>query len=162
MSGMSDEPTGTDVQRLLEEFRASRDEFQRRLARIPFERWTLTPAAGGWCTRDLVAHVAAWLDEANDRIPRLMLGVPGAVYDVDAFNAAAVERAGDWSPQQTLGAFRRAADRYETIVAESDAADLTDSEDVIAWLRGVAGGLMNEHFDDLDRLAAAASDIARG
>ncbi|MGH2588123.1 MAG: DinB family protein [Dehalococcoidia bacterium] len=159
---MSDEIAADQVTRLVEAFRASRREFQRRLDRIPFERWMLTPSGGGWCTRDLVAHVAAWLDEANDRIPRLMLGVSGVQYDVDAFNAVSVERAGDWSPQQTLGAFRRAADRYETIVGESDPDDLVDSEDVLAWLRSMAGVLMNEHLGDLDRLAAVTSDVTRG
>jgi hypothetical protein len=94
------------------------------------------------------------LDEANDRIPRLLAGAPSVGYDVDAFNAAAVERAAGWTPQQAFGAFRRAADRYEAIVGESDPADLAENDDVMRWLRSVATTLIDEHFDEIERIAS--------
>lgn len=145
----------TDVTAYLEEFRASRRELMRRLAAIPVEQRDVPPDAGAWSARDLLAHIAAWIDEANDRIPRLMAGASSNEYDVDAYNAAAVARAAAWTPDQALGAFRRAADRFEAIVAESDPAELLDSDDVMLWLRSIAGAVINEHFGDFDRLGAS-------
>ena len=145
----------TEVGQLLEEFRANRREFVRRLLPLSPEART-EPLTGGWSARDVIAHIAAWLDEANDRVPRLMAGAPSRTYDVDAFNAVAVERAADWTAEQTLGAFRRAADRFEAIIGESDAADIADSEDALAWPRSIARSLLTEHFADIDALVQAA------
>jgi hypothetical protein len=148
-----------EVGPLLDEFRANRREFVRRLLPLPPDARG-EPLTGGWSARDLIAHIAAWLEEANDRIPRLMAGAPPRTYDVDAFNAAAIARARDWTAEQALAAFRRATDRFEAIVGESDAADIADSEDALGWLRHAARTLMNEHFADIDALIEAAR--ARG
>ncbi len=147
--------TDSEVTNLLEQFRASRHELMRRLSAVPVELRAMPPAPGSWSACDLLTHIAAWIDEANDRIPRLMAGATSTPYAVDAFNAAAVARAVEWTPDQTLGAFRRAADRFETIVAETDPADLLDSDDVMLWLRSIAGTVMNEHFADFDRLSVS-------
>jgi hypothetical protein len=144
-----------EVRQLLDEFRANRREFVRRLLPLPPEVRT-EPLTGGWSARDLIAHIAAWLDEANDRIPRLLAGAPSRPYDVNAFNAAAVARAQDWTAEQTLAAFRRAADRFEAIVGESDTADIADSEDALTWVRSAARDLMTEHYAEIDALVAAA------
>ena len=42
----------------------------------------------------MLAHVAAWEDEAAWRIPLLRAGVAAVEYDFDAFNAAAVAAMG--------------------------------------------------------------------
>ena len=146
------------VTHLLDAFRAGRREFTRRYAAIrPEHRMTAT-APDAWSARDLIAHAAAWIGEANDRIPRLLAGAPSVEYDVDAFNAAAVARAAAWTPDQALAAFRRAADRFEAIVAETDAAEIADSEDAMAWLESIALRVMDEHFADLDRLAGSPTE----
>ena len=137
---------------LLAEFRANRQEFQRRLLSLPFERFAMPPGPGVWSAHDLVAAIAAWLDEANDRIPRLLAGAPAMTYDVHAFNAAAVARAQDWTPEQTLGAFRRAADRFEAIVADTDPGEIAESPEAVAWLTAMARTAMCDHFADIDRL----------
>lgn len=144
------------VREALERFRANRREFTRLVGLIPSERRLAPAASGEWSARDVVAHVAAWIDEANDRIPRLLAGAPPAVYDVDAFNAAAVARATGWTPDQAMGAFRRAADRFEAIIGESDAEEIAGCPDAVAWLRGLADRVMTEHFADLTRLAGGA------
>jgi hypothetical protein len=146
-----------EVGRLLAQFRETRREFERRLRDISFERQTRVPPGEAWSVRDLTAHAAAWLAEANDRIPRLLAGAPSVRYDVDDFNAAAVARASTWTAEQAYGAFRREADRFDVIVGESDPVDIVECYDAMAWLCGVAGSLMNERFADLDRLATALS-----
>jgi hypothetical protein len=144
----------TEVAILLDEFRRARREFIKRACTVPTERW-LTALPGAWSTRDVVVHAAAWIDEANDGIPRLMAGAPPRDYDVDAFNAQAIARAAEWTPEQALGAFRRAADRFEAIVGESDASDIADCDDAMQWLRSIARTALSEHFDELSRLATA-------
>ena len=144
------------VIQLLDEFRASRREFVRRLLPLPPDRRTTPPAPGEWSARDLIAHVAAWIERANDHIPRLLLGwTPGEQIDVDTFNAEAVASASGWTAEQALAAFRRAADRFEAIVGETDPCDIADSDEAVALLASIASELMNEHFDDIDRLVAA-------
>jgi hypothetical protein len=150
--------TGDHVSRLLERFRESRRAFQGRLDRIPPEARTRAPAPGEWSARETAIHVAAWLEEANDRIPRLVAGAPEVAYDSDAFNAAAIARAEGWSYEQALAAFRRAADRFEAIVSESSAAELADEPPAMRWIESMAGQVMEEHAGDLERLIALTSD----
>lgn len=145
-----------EVGQRLAEFRANRREFVRRLLPIPPERRTVPPAPGEWSAREYIAHAAAWIERGNDRIPRLMAGAPSeAPIDQDAFNAAAVERAQDWTAEQALAALNRAADRYEAIVGESDPVDLADSEDVMGWLKNLPNHFAN-HYEDIDRLVACS------
>lgn len=142
-----------EVGRRLEEFRANRHEFVRRLLPIPPERRTVPTAPGEWSAREYIAHATAWVERGNDRIPRLMAGAPPeAPIDQDAFNARAVVRVGEWTAEQALAALNRAADRYEAIVGESDPEDLADSEDVMGWLRNLPTHFAG-HYVDLERFA---------
>ena len=152
--------TADDIGHLLEQFRISRREFTRRLMETPAALRGQPPEPGAWSTRDLLAHVAAWIDEANDRIPRLIAGASSTGYDVDAFNAAAVARAANWSWEQALGAFRRAADRFEAIIAETEPDDILASEDALEWLRSIASVVMTEHLGVIDRLVARGHLVA--
>lgn len=148
---MSDE---AEVSALLDQFRVNRREFVRRLLPIPPERRLIAPRPGQWNARDLVAHLAAWIEEANDRVPRLLAGAPSQTYDLEAFNAAAAARAQAWTPEMALAALRRAGDRFEAIISETDAADIADCEDAMDWLRGPAGAHIVAHFADIDQLVA--------
>jgi hypothetical protein len=146
--------TRDDVQLLLERFRSSRRAFVGRLDRIapqsrPGAEW---PEA--WSAREIVVSVAVWLDVANDRIPRLMAGAPEVEYDRGAFKEAALARAEGWSYEQVLGAFRRAADRFDMMIAESNADELASEPPVMRWIECVAGTLMEQHAAELDRLSA--------
>jgi hypothetical protein len=140
-----------DVPALLERFRANRREFTARLDRIAPERRTSAPSPDAHNAHAIVVLVAAWLDEAIDRIPRLMAGAPETEYDRTAFETAALSRAEPWTYDQANGAFRRAADRFDVMIAESSAAELTSEPPVICWLTFVAGDLIERHIGDLDR-----------
>jgi hypothetical protein len=138
------------VNALLETFRTGRRDFQQRLLLLPPDRRPSPPDPDDWSARDLFALGAAWLDEANDRIPRLLAGAPPVSYDVDAFNRAAVARAQGWSADQALGAFRRAADRFEAIVESSDPDDIAEVPAVIAWLTAMTAAVMGGRFDEIN------------
>jgi len=146
----------SDIGALLDRFRADRSRLEGLLAAIPPSRQLDAPH-GERSARNLVAQLAAWLNEANDRIPRLLAGAPSVEYDVAAFDAAAAERVADWTPRQALGAFRRAADRFDVMIAESDPGELIESDEVVAWLRAAAGCLMDAHIAGLERLVARRS-----
>ena len=141
----------TDVQTLLAEFRAARRELESRLYGVDADRMTAPLMAGAWSAREVVIHIAAWLTEAAERIPALRAGSPPRNYDADAFNAAALRAAAAWSPVQALGAFKRAADRFETIAAELTDETLNEEPDVRAWLESAARVMITEHLDDLTR-----------
>ncbi len=143
-----------DVPTLLERFRANRRDLTARLDQIAPERRTSAPSPNAHSAHATVVLVAAWLDEANDRIPRLMAGAPETEYDRTAFETAALARAESWTYDQAYGAFRRAADRFDVMIAESSAAELASEPPVICWLVFVAGDLTEQHTGDLDRVLA--------
>jgi hypothetical protein len=145
--------TGENVTALVQDFSVRRRTFEQSLAALPDQAWHGDRDPDAWSALDLVAHVAAWLDEANDRLPRALIGGPAARYDVDAFNAGAVERAraAGWTRARALGAFRRAADRFETIIADLDPAEVADSDQAMRWLHATRDHFA-EHAADLDRL----------
>ncbi len=140
-----------DVHTLLERFRANRRDLTARLDQIAPERRTSAPSPDAHSAHTIVVLIAAWLDEANDRIPRLMAGAPETEYDRTAFETAALARAESWTYDQAYGAFRRAADRFDVMIAESSALELASEPPVICWLTFVAGDLIERHIGDLDR-----------
>lgn len=146
--------THDEVQLLLEQFRSSRRAFVGRLDRIA-PRARLVAVPGAWSAREIVISAGAWLDEANDRIPRLLAGAPEVTYDRDAFYEAALTRAEGWSYEQAIGAFRRAADRYDMMIAESNPDELASEPPLMRWIACMAGPLLEQHTADLDRLIAA-------
>ena len=141
----------TSVHELLAEFRAARRRLESRLRGPDAESMSAPLSAGGGSARELVIHVAAWLNEAAERIPALLAGSPPREYGADAFNAAALRAAADWSPAQALGVYKRAADRFETIAAELTDDSLTEEPDVRAWLECAARVMITKHLDDLTR-----------
>jgi len=147
--------TSNEVPSLLQAFRDNRAEFQRLVTAASTR--TATASTGAWGVREIVIHMAAWLDEATDRIPRIMAGAPSVGYAIDDFNAEALAHAQHWNLDQALGAFRRAADRFDVMIAESVAEELADEPDVRRWLATLAGTSMNDHFADLARLGSSHS-----
>ena len=152
---------------LLDEFRAARRALELHLRALSPEQWQ-TPLAGGsgrlvpgaWTAREVVIHIAAWLAEAGERIPALCAGSPPRDYDVDSFNAAAIGAAEGWSPAQALGAYKRAADRFEVLAADLTDDILDEEPDVRAWLESAARVMITQHLEDLASLRSRPSPSA--
>jgi len=123
---------------LMTEFRATRRRFEALVRSLDEEAMATSLAPGQWRPRDVVVQIAAWLAEAGERIPALQAGAPCREYNVEAFNAYAVAIAADWTPEQALGAYQRAADRFETLAAELDDHALDQEPGVRAWLEAAA------------------------
>lgn len=139
----------TEVAELLAEFGRARREFETRLRQFSEAQLTTPLGPGGWSAREVVIHIAGWLHEAAERIPTLRAGSPPKEHDADAFNAAAVRAAADWSPAQALGAYKRAADRFAAIAADLTDKTLSEEPDVRAWLESAARVLIAEHLPDI-------------
>lgn len=111
--------------------------FLERLEGWPEARAAAYARAQGFeRVEDLLAHVHAWWGELLREVPAALGGEPPTrVEDVDAFNAAAVQRARAWEPARVR---REARGRYHAVVdllsGLSD-ADL-ENEEVYGWAMG--------------------------
>lgn len=79
---------------------------------------------------DLLAHVIAWWDEAYTAVSRLAAGQPVAAqeYDVDAFNAAAMQRFAGNDETQIIDIFEARRQRWIALLASLPDAALDDPE----------------------------------
>jgi hypothetical protein len=100
---------------LVAALRSGWGDFLARLETWPEARAAAYARAQGFeRVEDLLAHVYAWWGELLREIPAALRGeLPARVEDVDAFNAAAVERARAWEPARVR---REAAARYHAVV----------------------------------------------
>jgi hypothetical protein len=128
---------------LLDRFRGQRRAFEQKLHRLPKDAWSARPPDGGRSPRDMLIVMRAWIDEANEWIPRLMAGAVEPARDPQTFNTEAFARTRDWTVDQAAGAFRRAADRFDTMIAESNARELAEEPAVMRWIELIANDLMN-------------------
>ena len=82
-----------DAERLLAEEDAGWREMRALFDQVPRERFeepSVTPE--GWSAKDVMFHVAAWLDEASEALDRERSGVPDLEPgDTDAKNVAFLE-----------------------------------------------------------------------
>ncbi len=101
---------------------------------------------------DLLAHIAAWWEEANGIIRDRVAGRqrPARKYDLDAFNAASLARFKDTSDPDLLAWYESQRQQIEATVAA-----LTDEwlkvRTVYGWLDGVLLEHLKEHGLDAPR-----------
>jgi hypothetical protein len=79
----------------------------------------LAPRAGGWSDRDLLGHLAAWSDLLMDQVEALQQERPETVdaIDVHVWNAEQVARRRRSTVEETIAAWRRAAQRVDEVIA---------------------------------------------
>lgn len=140
---------------LLATFRRSRRDLLDMVRSFDDAQKTAPEPPGGWPARNALILIAAWLHEASERIPALMAGAPARAYEIDAFNAAALTAAADWTPEQATGAFKRAADRFEALASELTDDILDEEPDVRAWLESAARVMICSRIDELRKAAAS-------
>lgn len=98
-----------------------------RLARGPVDGWIertdsgawLAPRRGPWTRKDLLGHLAAWSDFLLDQVEALRDDRPDSVeaIEVDAWNAAEVERRRHWTIEATVAAWRQSAQRADELIS---------------------------------------------
>jgi uncharacterized damage-inducible protein DinB len=122
----------------------------RRLS--PDQQASFLQQQGFASLRDLLAHIAAWWEEANGIIHERLAGRPRPPrkYDLDAFNADSLARFKDTSEAELLVWYESQRERIAGTVSE-----LTDEwlkiRTIYAWLDGVILEHLKEHGLDAPR-----------
>jgi hypothetical protein len=64
-------------------------EFERALDRVPRERWEEAGVLDGWTVKEMLWHMAGWLEKCADNLERFRKGAPESETDltVDERNA---------------------------------------------------------------------------
>lgn len=107
------------------------------LADYPKDRQLKSGAAGKWSPRDILAHFAGWLVEANRRFDEFDADITSTFkYDWDSFNAASVGTRAHLTWAETVEEVQQA---YTTLSARAAqiTPDTTDSR-YKGWLDGLA------------------------
>lgn len=102
------------IKELLEAEAEAWTALRARFDRLDDAAWARVGFDGGWTPKDLLAHVAAWHDEATSMLSGYVAtGDPPGWRDTDSFNAAVTERCKNLP-----------RDAVETMAAESRATYL--------------------------------------
>ncbi len=93
-------------------------EFQSSYADLSAAGMSVPGVTGGWSVKDIVAHVAAWEQEALTHLPTILAGgrpprYSAAYGGIDAFNARTAALARDASPAEIL---RRSAETHRRLI----------------------------------------------
>lgn len=103
-----------------------------------------------WGLREVLAHIAAWEDEAMRRIPSLLAGQPDVEYDEDAFNAGVVAALGDQPLSQVYDRLKTTHEQLVTFLNGLDERALVDGSAVRDWVASLTRH-SNEHARELAR-----------
>jgi hypothetical protein len=79
----------------------------------------LAPRERPWTRKDLLGHLTAWSDFLLDQVEALREGRSGAIeaIEVDAWNAAEVERRRNWTVEAIIAAWRQSVRRTEDVIS---------------------------------------------
>ena len=134
-------------------------EYAPRFERLsPAAKTGFLKAQGYAGLRDLLAHVAAWWEEAYLILMATVEGrdIERKKYDFDVFNAAAVARFKDWKEADVLSHFETWRRKYEAFVKSHPQA--MANRRVAAWFYAVVIAHIKEHgigasrYETLDTL----------
>lgn len=119
--------------------------FLPTLARLPDEEQTRYARAQGYArAQDLLAHVSAWAEETLAVANAIRQGGMIGEYDVDAFNAQAVERCRSWTRERVEAEFESAHAALAALIAELPAKAL-DDPNLHGWLVSTVVDHYEEH-----------------
>ena len=130
--------------------------YAEAFARLPeSEQASFLQEQGYASCRDLLAHVAAWWEEARARIADVLAKrpTPPQHHSFDSFNAASVNRFKD-APDTEFAAWYE-AQRHEMIaMVQAMTADQAKNGRVVGWLDGVVLEHLKEHCVGAPRFLA--------
>lgn len=100
-------------------------------------RSTFLSTQGYTSFHDLLAHILAWWEEAIMVIDSILdlREIPSKEYDLDAFNAAAIEKYKSWSEDDLLIHFENLRQQLIDLVADLPPDSLSNKR-ISSWLDG--------------------------
>lgn len=127
--------------------------FEAAVLRIPRDRWGEEGVLPGWAVRDLLWHVAGWMDRCAENLERRGDGALDPVEEtdeqVDALNEAFAAAARMMDSDAVWSGLVAARD-----LARRRLGELPDVDDTaIGWFGGETFEHYGEHLGDLERFA---------
>jgi hypothetical protein len=140
---------------LRERFAIASADFLALASQVNADRALEPGVCGVWSAKETVAHMAAW-DWEGERLFRELHNGDAAPhrYDIDAFNAAAVEERAGQSWDETLDELRRANMTFAASLANVSPADQEAQPAYARWLTAVTGHYI-EHTNQIRAWMAA-------
>jgi hypothetical protein len=115
------------------ELHAARGPVDTWIEGVAFDAW-LAPREDPWTRKDLLGHLTAWSDFLLDQVEALRENRPDTIasIEVDAWNAAEVERRRGWTVEATIAAWHHAERRADEVIAALP-PDSWDMRWQVAW-----------------------------
>ncbi len=140
---------------LRERFAIVSADFLALASRVNADRATEAGVCGVWSAKETVAHMAAWDWEGERLFRELHTGdATPRKYDIDAFNAAAVEERAGQSWDETLDELRRANMTFGASLANVSPGDQEAQPAYAHWIRAVTGHYVEHATQIRDWMAA--------
>ncbi len=125
---------------LRERFAIVSADFLALASQVDGERAEEPGVCGDWSVKELVAHMAAWDWEGERHFRELHAGGPDdQPYDVETFNAAAVDERREQTWDETLDELRRANMTFAASLANVSAGDREANAHYASWLGAIVG-----------------------
>lgn len=149
---MADEARPKTLAEALERAAAGWAQLKAAYAGLSEEELTRPGVNGSWSVKDVVAHVAAWHDEAYRAISGALAGGEYPRFDdaaVDAFNARVYEARRDLPLDQVLADAERSHERLVALLRGLPEERYQRDERLQRWIGGNTFGHYEEHLPDL-------------
>jgi len=145
---MSDQVTHLTSQELLDNLRKDWKAYPERFNQLPRENQTAFLKSQGYNSfHDLLAHILTWWEEASKIVNSILdnMELPRKEYDIDAFNARALEHFRTWKEADMLIHFENVRESLVTLVVDLPESGLHNSR-INGWLKAC----LVEHFQEHD------------
>jgi len=145
---MSDQVTHLTCQELLDNLRKDWKAYPGRFNQLSPESQAAFLKSQGYVSfHDLLAHILAWWEEAFKIINSILdnMELPRKEYDIDAFNAAALEHFRSWKEADMLIHFENIRQSLVTLVVDLPESGLHNPR-INGWLNAC----LVEHFQEHD------------
>lgn len=145
---MADQETYLTLQELLDNLRKDWKTYPERFKLLaPEDQAAFLKSQGYDNFHDLLAHILGWWQEAVKIVNSILdnMESPRKKYDIDAFNAAAIEHFKSWKEADLLIHFENVRHSLITLVADLPESGLHNSR-INGWLNAC----LVEHFQEHD------------
>jgi hypothetical protein len=145
---MSDQGSHLTRQELLDNLHVDWKTYPERFNQLtPDKQAAFLKSQGYDSFHDLLAHILAWWEEAVKIVNSILdnMELPGKEYDIDAFNATALEHFQSWNEVDLLIHFENIRRSLLTLVVELPESGLLNAS-INGWLKAC----VVEHFQDHD------------
>ena len=144
---MSDQEKHLNRQELLDNLCKDWKTYPERFNQLTPDRQAAFLKSQGYESfHDLLAHILAWWEEADKIVTSILdnMELPRKEYDINAFNAAALEHFQSWQEADMLIHFENVRQSLLTLVVEIPENGLVNPR-INGWLKACVVEHFNEH-----------------